>query len=500
MSTLISKVGNYPLCHMTSDTKTQAELEVGPISSTLFHSDLPYVFAREQFELTSYTTWSGSDGGRTFSFTQELIDFKQNNPDLACLIVLEDSAGSKTLFTPTPIMTMGRAINTFYNCSVVGQEYSCAATNSDSQLSSLSRQTINSNYSFATTFYTFDTNDTRITVFKHNRFSQYNCDSSFGSVNFYNWQEFIASCSYANWICISTQGVGDLRSNAGVDIVKIKFIFLNIENSTTTFNRQSDYNGTSSITIRDNQFSVGNIDLIKNAPIISHGLKNTTDTVSPIINGSLVGGAIPTFTAGASFTTGKVTSSGGITRNNTPVIEIPSASNLSTTMEFDFVNKVFNRDGEPVFSAAAASAGLQVIGTTEVEFSMTTGTVYESQNTTSTIATDTGSFSGAGSNTLYLASLVYIPAGSTGTGDHQNLPSCLFAVGNNILFHLHWHVFYTTSVNNENHVAATWYCNIDSSGNITIKRNNRSCNFRNFSSINVGEVGSFKLRLIAMDS
>lgn len=502
MSTLISKVGSNPLCHMTSDTRTQTELQSGVLPTTLFHSDLPYVFAREQFELTSYTTWSGTDGGRTFAFSQALIDFKQNNPDLACLITLEDSSGAKTIFTPTPVMTMGRSASTFYNCSVVGQEYSCAATNSDTQLSAISRQTINSDYSFATTFYTFDTNDTRITVFKHNRFSSYNCNGSFGGVIFYNMDEFVASpCRFSgDWYCIYLNGVGDLRSNAGIDIVKVKFVFLNIENTTTTFDRQKDYDGTSSITIRDNEFSVGNIDLINNAPIICHGKKNTTDTVTDVIGGDLVGCAIPSYTTGSPFLTGKVSSAGVPSRNNTPVIEIPTASDQSTTMEFDFVNKVFNRDGEPVFSASAAAKGLQVIGTASLEFSMGTGTVYESQNTTSTIATNTGSFSGADADTLYFASLVYIPVGSTGSGDHQSFPTCVYAVGQNIIFHVHWHVFYVTGVNNENHVAATWYAEIDSSGNVTVKRNNRSCNFRAFGSINLTDMGSFKLRLIGMNS
>ncbi len=500
MSTFIGKIGTKPTCHMTSDTKTQAELEVGPISTTLFHSDLPYVFAREQFELTSYTNWSGGDG-RTFAFSDALIDFKENNPDLACLIVLEDSSGSKTLFTPTPIMTIGRAASTFYNCSIIGQEYSCASTNSDTQLTALSRQTMNSDYSFATTFYTFDTNDTRITVFRHNDFGRYNCNGSFGGAIFFHMEEFLnVRDNDGDWYDIYTQGVGDLRSNATLDIVKVTFVFLNIVNTTTTFNRQSDYNGTSSITIRDDEFSVGNVDLIKNAPIIGHGKKNTTDTVTDVIGGMLVGGAIPSYSIGSSFATGKVSTSGVPSRNNTPVIEIPTVSDESTTMVFDFENQVFYRDGEPIFSSTAAAQGLQVIGTAELEFQMGTGTVYESQNTTSTVATDTGSFAGAGANTIYLASIVYVPINSSGSGDHQSFPTSVFAVGQNIMFHLHWHNFYVTGVNNESHVAATWYCEIDSSGNITVKRNNRSCNFRNFSTISVSDVGTFKLRLIGMDS
>jgi len=503
MSTFIGKVGSTPICHMTSDTQTQTTLEGSPISTTLFHSELPYVFAREQFELTSYSNWNGGYG-RTFAFSQDLIDFKDANPDLACLVILEDSSGDRGIFTPTITFRHQDRLGSKHGMSSLGNQYTCAFTSSDSQLEDITRQP---NISF--TLYNFDTADTRITVFKHAYVGTYAngstpCGQSAVQALATKWSDectnyydilrangFIAAGCYDDW------GGGspvDLRSLAsgGVDIVKVRFVFLNITNNATTFDRQKDYSGTSSITIKNDEFSVGNIDLIKNAPIISHGLKNTTDTVNATI-GTLAGGMPTTYSNGVVNPLGKLSDGGSPLANSTPVLEFPDPSDSNTSMVYDFKNQVFYRDSEPVFSATTAAKGLQVIGTKEITFAFASGSFGGGTDSFVSLSqTQTGTITGAGANTLYLASMVYA---YDGVNYNQPLPTCLYGVGRNkmMLFH------YARVINNQNYwiAAPAWVCDIDSSGNIDVKVHRRGGSMT--SSISVS-FGAMKLRLIAMDS
>jgi hypothetical protein len=500
MSTFIGKVGTTPICHMTSDTQTQTTLEGDPISTTLFHSQLPYVFAREQFELTSYSSWN-SGHGRTFAFSQDLIDFKDNNPDLACLVILEDSNGKRGLFTPTITLRHQDRQGSKHGMSSLGNEYTCAFTSSDTQLEDMTRQP-----NIAFTLYNFDTADTRITVFKHAYVGTYSNTTSACYMRALStmWSDECTDRydylranfpSLAN--CLDDWGGGsavDLRSLAsgGVDIVKVRFVFLNITNTASTFDRQPDYSGTSSITIKDDEFSVGNIDLIKNAPIVSHGLKNTSDTVDAVI-GTLAGGMPSNYTNGIVNTLGKLSDGGSPAANNTPVLEFPDPSTASTTMEYDFSTKVFKRDGKPVFSATTAAKGLQVIGTKEIEFDFASGSFSGGTDTfVSLTQTQSGTITGAGANTLYLASMVYA---ADGTNFNQALPSCVYGVGRNKLMLFH----YARVVNNQNYwiAAPAWVCDIDSSGNIDVKVHRRGGDMTSAISFTFG---AMKLRLIAMDS
>ena len=512
MSTLISKVGNNPLCHMTSDTRTQAELESGVLSTTMFHSDLPYVFVKERFTLDSYTTWSGA--GRTFAFSTALINYKDSNPDLACLVYLEDSSGRMTMHTPTPYMNLGwYKLGSYgegvWNCSVVGQEYTVAFTNSDSQLTALSRQTVSSQASsFATTFYTFDTNDTRVTVFKHSNMGDH---YSVGGV-----QRSKSILEFANgvnppnsqdpWTVGYTGGgswgIADLKSLAGNDITKVHFAFLNVVNSETTFDLQKDYDGTSSITLTNNTFSVGGLNLMAYNHLISHGIKNTSSSaVTAIIGGDLVGGVPATYTSGGDPATGKVTSSGTVTLNNTPVLEIPDKGNASGSMVFDFENQTISRDGVDIYSSAAAALGLKRIGSASLTIDFDTGQVTGNNNSYTTLATSSGDFTNATADSIYLVSPVYVPLGATGTSDYQPFPTSIFSVGTNRLFHAFYNIHaYLTNLSSSliyGGVCPNWLCDIDSSGNITIKRHNRSYGYRNIGYLDLS-MGSMIVRIIGL--
>lgn len=499
MSTFIGKVGTTPICHMTSDTQTQTTLEGDPISTTLFHSQLPYVFAREQFELTSYTSWGGdSYQGRKFAFSQALIDFKDDNPDLACLVILEDSNGKASIFHPTPSIWMWRWVTSTYHCvGLLGQEYSCAFTDSDTDLESLTKQSFDGS-SINVTFYNFDTNATHITVFKHTNLGYHSCTDSFGDL-YFDGQDFAPSGSYGwkNNIRFNGDSTDDLDSSVTPDITKVKFVFLNVVNTATTFDRQKDYSGTSSITIKDDEFSVGNIDLIKNAPIVSHGELDTTDSTTPVF-GSLAAAVPPYYSYTSPYEAAKISTSGGSPDvNGTPVFEIPDPSDSNTTMEYDFASKVFKRDGEPVFSAASAAKGLQFLGTAELTFNVSVSNVGENASVWTTLATDTTSITGASANTTYLASISY-----TGDGtNYQNFPTCVYGVGDNIIFKTIWVGTYVSgSVMTRRGVGTTFLCTIDSAGDITVRVHQKACNYAAVTSTGGYSLGSMKLRLIAMDS
>jgi hypothetical protein len=506
MSTFIGKVGSTPICHMTSDTQTQTTLEGDPISTTLFHSQLPYVFAREQWEITSYTSWN-SGNGRTFALPSDLQTFKSNNPDLGFLLILEDSSGARTLFDPSihALMTYNSLFPVNTSVAITGAGYQAAFTDNDSQLQDLTRWGVSGNgaSTFSYTLSAWDTSDTRITIFKNPMGNL----RSRGSA----WQELTPNaaclvaptdhpygdeqsnfdyCNYYGYTWVLGYPI-DMKSS-GLDIVKIRIVFLNIENTATTFDRQKDYSGTSSITIKDDEFNVGNIDLIQNAPILYHGKKSTSDTVTPVI-GTCVG-AITQYDpyAASNPVIGKVTSSGGITANNTPVFEFPDDKTSSTTMEYDFLNQVFKRDGKPVFSASANAKAMQVLGSKEFEFDLD-GYSNTSTITESTLShTATGSWSGNTANTVYFASLAY--KGNNDTNYVKATSTTIYTVGDNYM-----HTWYksTSSGSGTSSYAAAWFAEIASDGTVTIKMRDT---FRNYSSTSSTTIaaGSLKLRLIAI--
>ena len=505
MSTFIGKVGTTPICHMTSDTQTQTTLEGNPISTTLFHSQLPYVFAREQWEITSYTSWN-SGHGRTFALPSDLQTFKSNNPDLGFLLILEDSSGAKTLFDPSihALMTYVSLYPVNTSVAITGAGYQAAFTDSDSQLQDLTRWGVsgNSATAFSYTLSTWDTSDTRITIFK----------TPFGNIQNRSPSYFTYTPAAACYVAPTAHPYGDEQSNfdycnyygytdrlgypidmqsSGLDIVKIRIVFLNIENTASTFDRQKDYSGTSSITIKDDEFNVGNIDLIQNAPILYHGKKSTSDTVTPVI-GTCVG-AITQYDPFSSTlpVSGKVTTSGGITANNTPVFEFPDDKTASTTMEYDFLNKVFKRDGKPVFSASANAKAMQVIGSKEFEFDLD---AYSNTGITeSTIShTATGSWSGNTANTVYLASLAY--KGNNDTQYVKATSTTIYTVGDNYMHT--WYKFISTNQGAAS-LTACWFAEIASNGTVTIKIRDAFRNYTGYSSLSIA-AGSLKLRLIAI--
>lgn len=485
MSTLIGIKNSKPFMHMTSDVKTKAQLEATLYSTTLFHSDLPYVFAREQWTIDSYTNWNGSGGGRKFAIPSDLQTFKTNNPDLAYLLVLEDGSGNKTILNPlmcTASCWYSTTSGTYTYCTgTIGAEYSAAFVSSDAQLSALTTNTRN-NSTISVTFRTWDTNDTTITIFRNPAGTYYKRATN-------NIATYCFDNVATNWYDSTIGNAKDMTSNS-LDITKIHVMFLNVTNATTSFDVQTGYSDTAGITLQRDSFSVGNVDLIKNVHLLAHGVYNNTDTVTALI-GTLAG----TKTTGFSRTSkvsGMVATNGAVQDNNTPVLEIPDESTGSTTMILDFDTQTITRGSDVVFSSAAAAKGLIYSGTKSIDISLDSGTLVPNTNTTSTISTtQTGSFTGSDANTLYLMTLVF----SDVSANKQATMVALCSTGDTAVFsdyHYHNQSFSSYSY------GLTWMINIATDGTVTAKLDKYTGANGGVSSYSV-DWGDITVRLIALN-
>jgi len=486
MSTLIGTKSGKPFMHMTSDVKTKAQLESSTYSTTLFHSDLPYVFAREQWTIDSYTDWNGSGGGRKFAIPSDLQTFKSNNPDLAYLLVLEDASGNKSVLNPlmcTVSSWYSTTSGTYTYCTgTIGAEYSAAFTDSDTQLTNLTRNTYN-NSTVSVTFRTWDTNDTTITIFR-NRAGEY----------YKNTSNAIVPYAFNNYAIApfggSDVGYAKNMTSNSLDIVKVTVVFLNVTNGTTSFDVQTDYDDTAGITLKRDEFSVGGLDLIKNAHLITHGVYNSSDTVTALI-GTLAGTKTTGFSR-SSKVAGMVSSAGVVQDNNTPVIEIPDPSTGSTTMVLDFDTQTLSRGGDDIFSSAAAAKGLVYSGSKTIDISLNSGTLVPNTNTQTTLSTtQTGSFVNASASTLYLLTLVFTDTSS----NKQATMVALCSTGDTPIFsdfHYHNQSFNIFSY------GITWIINIATNGTVTAKLDKYTSGSGGISSFSVNW-GSITARLIALN-
>jgi hypothetical protein len=488
--------GANPVFHMTSDVKTQAELKAGPLSTTVFHSDLPYVLAREQFEISSYSTWSGSDGGRKFAIPSELITFRTANPDLAYLLVLEDSSGSSWIQTPV-VNVRGMYFKYSYNSSthfnevvscINGGDYQVAYTSSDTELQDLTKNVLHGTLSW--TFRTWDPTDTSVTVFKTPMTRTAYDDQIF--VN-HGFPAIYHDLSPLEWMTQpNVKGGTDLESS-GLDVVKVRFVFLNITHSDTTFELQKDFLADD-ISISPTEFRVNDIDLALMAPLMSHGNKANSSVITPLSTGEVVCGKV----IGQNLTSAKINTSNTLTGGAAPVLEIPAAVASLTGWDINFSTREIKRNSATIWDDTIAASAVLALGSKEIVFNpsmtLTDGTINSTYSTT-----DTGSFSGlVNADTVYLASII------SGTDKLHSIS--LFGIGDNMVADLIVGEFSTFSP------ATRWandvkiYINISSTGVTTVKlwaRNGRNKPNQAFSSyFNVASVNitmpDFTIRLIAI--
>jgi hypothetical protein len=404
--------------HMTTDERSQAQLKTGPVSTTTFHSDLPYVLVKEQFELTSYTQWSGSDGGRKFAFSQDLIDYRDDNPDLAYLLVLEDSSGNS--WVHDPLINARLSWYNLYNglntiaLAINGADYQVAYTDSDGQLEDLTKNTWTLS-SYALTFRTWDTNDTSVTVFKTPVDKDCREESMFidpSSTNSYNK-------SLMRWMTdAQTSGGTDLKSS-GLDVTKVRFVFLNIKHTSSAFELQKGFS-KNEISIKPSEFKVHNIDLGGTTPLVSHGNVSSGATITPVISGTLASGKV----TGTTLTSAKVNSSNQLLNGDAPVIEIPTDAGTFTGWDFDFNTRTIKRNNIDVYSDTIAANAIGVIGSQVIDVSPSL-TLTSSSVTQTLTSTATGSLGNVDGDTIFLASVV--------SGSSKLHSSSLMGVGDNLI-------------------------------------------------------------------
>jgi hypothetical protein len=474
---------------MTTDTRTEAQMQGNPGPTTIFHSDLPYIFVKERFTLDSYSTWGSTGGGRTFNLSQELLNYRSANPDLAYLMVVEESNGNQAIMNPMLIAegwfkTNGSFFRRALTC-INGVEYAFAFTSSDSQLSAITRDNTGfvffgkaTNEPLNYTFRPWGDGDTRVTLFR----------GPWGQHEFIN-DTSIFFDSYDLYFGGPSELVTDLGSDNN-QAAKVHFIFLNIENTPTTFNRLPDKTGTD-INIEIDNFNVGGVDMLANNPALARGIQNSGTTVTPII-GKPLGNKITGFSR-SQVQLGFTTTSNVVTDNNTPILEIPNEYSAAQTMEIDFKDKYIKRNGNDVFTAASAAAGLRVIGTKEITFTPDSGgLVFQFTDTfRAQTYTESGSFSETpDANTIYLASTIY--------EGQKLLSSTVMTAGDNTIFtdlsYMEWFTFPVRQYQ----IALAWMITISNSGTITPRVQVKSGNHINDSVALSKTFGELKVRLIAL--
>jgi hypothetical protein len=476
---------------MTTDTRSLEDMKTDPLSTSIFHSDLPYIFVKDRFTVDSYVAWGDTSGGRTFALSSDLIDYKAANPDRAFLMVIEESDGKQSIVNP-----MLQADSVFDDtengittanatCAINGCDYLFAFTTSDSQLSAITRGNSLITGSINLVYRPWDVGDTRVTIFRA-PFGEYTIP--FGTI-------IQSSPRGSELYFIDSLSDGrrfgrDLVS-IGNDCVKVHFIFLNIQNSVDTFDRLPDYTG-GAINIEIDDFTVGGVNMLENTPLISRGTFNSGDTVTPII-GKPLGSRVAVFSS-SQMDLGFTSSTNVVSANNTPVIEIPSEFTPAQTMQINFKDKFIRRDGTDIFTTTTAAAGLRIIGTKEIEFTPATGSITEFMNSFVTLSsTQTGTITGADANTIYLASTVY--------DDQKLLSSTIMTVGDNPIFNIFGY-YQKDSSNPDDSFSfgAFFLITIASDGTVSARCYRRSANY-SASVVSVGfTFGAFKVRLIALDA
>lgn len=489
MSTWLGIDGSgHAKLHMTSDTKTAAQLAGDPVSTTVFHTDLPYVFAREQFEITSYTTWAG---GRKFALPSALQTFKQNNPYLAYLLILTDSSGNEFIHDPVTWVCAsnwrdtwpaGQNINIVAALAINGADYQSAYTSSDAQLSALTENSWNpagGSYSF--TFRTWDTSDTHVTIFRTPWLPSY---SNYGIFPKSSYDYAASPMRY--FVSDNNPNPLDLTSS-GNDIVKVRFVFLNIIHSPTTFSRQAGFN-YDFVRIDPTNFTVNDVELNNYAPVISHGFNTSGTTITKYTSGKLASGKA----IGVNMSTTKINTSNQITGGNSAVLEIPPEVTGSIGWEIDLANQTIDRNGVNVFSSSWIGKALRVSGTKEISFNMST-TLYDSNSTYTVSSTQSGNLGSVDSDTVYLASVVVDENGSWNVLHSTSI----FSAGDNML------AFFTLGMESSgwwgNDLA--YYLNISTSGTCTIYGRRWRCtavpSYYQISSVGL-TFPDMKIRLIAL--
>ena len=407
--------------HMHTSVKTQAQMEAGPSNGTVFHSELPYVLAGRQFEISSYSNWGGQyrgGAGRRFTIPAAMKSYKSANPDLAFLLILTDSSGRTWLHDP--VVRIAGATSHSVRTELAafnGADYQVAYTSNTAQISALTQNYFNGS-TFSINLRTWDTGDNYITVIRTPYRTCQTHDYVWGGLVGSGPEYIQRLTDLTNPAPAGSANVGSV----GLDVVRVKAVFLNVVNTASQFTLQKGYNPTSNITLKDDVFSVGGLDLGRFTPLVSHGSVGVGGLVTKVNNSSILVAGKSTSLA---ILSPKMNTSNRVEVGPSPVLEIPLEPPASSSWVMDLKAKSITNGGRVVFNTNTAGRALMAIGSRQITFS-TSVTVFPGVSTTSIGSSQSGNLGSVNSNTLFLASIY-------GEGGVLQSTS-LMGVGNNLIF------------------------------------------------------------------
>ena len=464
MSTLLKvRPGNGSLLHMTSDTKTEAAMDSDPVSTTIFHSDLPYILIRERWKIDTYYT---DRNCRIFDIPVAMKTFKTNNPDLAYLVVLTDSLGNRWIHHPMPHSYLQwvkfYCSDQYEICGSGGwrtMDFGPALLGDSYHLSFIDDLTLldggvtgNGANPIAMTFRTWDVADNYIAVSQE---PVVNTNSPYRYWFYPQLSDDYTDTLLWGYVDYLEFGGGKIRNINGIDVTELEVLFLNVTNSSSAFEVQKDFINDD-ILITPDDFIVNHINLNTFSPLVSHGIKATNDIITPLTTGGIIVGSK---VVDLNFNPGKVDSANKLINGNAPVVEIP-AEIVGSGWDIDFSTQSIQRDGKDFINAAMVQKSMYVAGSATLEFTpnftITPGTDVNTHS-----FTETGNIGAVNANTIYLASIVL--------ENGQKLTSILtMAPGDNLFFYLVYGYrnnedpihYYTSNIK--------FYLNISNTGTFTI--------------------------------
>lgn len=428
---------NKPLFHMSDNSQTLNQIKSAPNANTIFHSDLPYVFSENVYELTTYTNWNNA---RKFTIPTAARTWRTNNPNGAFFIVCTDSNNRKFILDPEMTIlqswgsdfsrdgSLGNAQMMIVCASYSGNDPSFAFGSANSDLTAITRRLgtaiNNKNYNQRLNFtqyvdYGFDnwsSGDTFLTILRNPRASNslhtapypY---SELATKVWYNQNTYEAGHRYDLYVIgavIDNGGnnrYGKDFASSGVDITSVQIITLNIENTNTGFASDVDSIADDTIRLSRTEFTVNGKDLTEvGGSIVSKGVANG-GTVSAVTTGQLVGAK---GVGNLTFSHGKVSANGTHSGSQSPVVEIPDVFNTSNTvnMLYDFGGKVISRNGESLIQSGGFVSGKAYVVINQTGWPATINQHIDTVSLATNQYTVTGSL-GNTSGKLILASYKY---------------------------------------------------------------------------------------------
>lgn len=411
MSTLLKNVNGNPFLHMTSDSRTVAQLEGSPNSNTVFHSDLPYALTSEQFEITSYTeinqtSGTAGTGARVFDIPSACRTFRSNNARRLYFVILYDQDGGAMMHYPMLNARYELGIGSNWRAATAsGAEYQVWFDNNNyddyKDAWRIGVANHNNNVAMSFKFDRWETTATKLIVSRTPALGSGSFSYSFPASE----RAFFTSNGF---------------KSDNLDIVRVRIVFLNMEVTSNgqAFNQKADFSVLDEIEITDSSFDIGNYDLANNMPIrVIQTTGNALTQIHPLsgIYGEAVSFKRPVLNWLHQNPTYQKRTINGVNYEdvNTEytgciVVDIPR-ENSTNAIQVDLKNQTIKRnrfmtnsasnpfvfDDErtaTVFATTTAGSGMRVVGSRSLSFTPSV-TAAANTTTTSNLTSYTSAFS-----------------------------------------------------------------------------------------------------------